>query len=59
MWLAFVLVWIAGSALLYYVLVSSAQEPRHPECMECKLTDCADCPLAVSSSGDYNVERAA
>lgn|GEM_PF-1183713 len=59
MWIAVLGGWIIGSALLYYFLVASAQEPKYPECMECHLTDCHGCPLAATSSQDYDVEQAA
>jgi len=37
--------WILGAAALYSYLVITAREPRQPECMDCRLTDCLECPL--------------
>jgi len=44
MWIGLVAGWILGSAALYAYLIASAREPHNPECIDCRLLDCTDCP---------------
>jgi hypothetical protein len=56
MLLAFIAGWVLGSASLYSYLVVTAKEPPHPECMDCDLSDCANCRIqAASDGGEYRL----
>lgn len=46
MWIAVIAAWLIGSTAMYILLVKTAREPQKGECMECRLTDCAECPHA-------------
>jgi len=57
MWIAAMLIaWIVGSVSLYYYLVATAKEPTHGECVECRRSECTDCPYLTS---EQQVRRAA
>jgi hypothetical protein len=59
MWIALIAGWVVGSAVLYVYLVKSAREPRHGECMDCNLLDCAECPLTSEQQAEQPMRRAA
>jgi hypothetical protein len=59
MWMGLIAGWILGSTMLYAYLIATAKEPRRPECMDCRLSDCADCPYLVEWREDLDVRRAA
>ena len=59
MWMGLIAGWILGSAILYACLIATAKEPRCPECMDCRLSDCADCPFLVERLEDLEIRRAA
>ena len=49
MWIAAMLIaWILGSVSLYCYLVATAKEPVHGECVECRRSECTDCPYLAS-----------
>ena len=50
MWIGFVAGWVVASVTLYAYLVASAKEPRHQECMDCRLSDCRECPHYAADS---------
>lgn len=51
--------WILGSVSLYAYLVFTAREPQHQECVECHLTQCAECPHLKASEESAPIKRAA
>lgn len=59
MWIPLLGVWVLGSVALYAYMVRSAREPRNPECMDCKLLDCAECPLLAQYTEQAPLKRAA
>jgi len=59
MWLGIIAGWILGSAAFYAYLVATAKEPRHTECMDCRLSDCAECPLLADTQDTAALRRAA
>lgn len=59
MWWIIIGGYIAGSALLYVFLVSTAGEPTHAECIDCKRTECTDCPLLEQSEVFEDVRKVA
>jgi hypothetical protein len=59
MWIGLVAGWILGSAVLYTYLVATAGEPRNPECMDCRLSDCAGCPYLAERPEELEIKRAA
>ena len=59
MWIALITGWILGSATLYACLIATAKEPRRPECMDCRLSDCTDCPYLLEQREDVPIRRAA
>ncbi|MCX8052550.1 MAG: hypothetical protein N3B12_01990 [Armatimonadetes bacterium] len=59
MWFGLIAGWIIASAVLYFYLAVTAREPSRPECMDCRLSDCAGCPLLSERSRELDVRRAA
>lgn len=49
MWIAFAVGWVLGSVSLYVYFVVTAKEPQHEECMDCRLTQCTECPYLNES----------
>ncbi|MHB9036806.1 MAG: hypothetical protein ACYC64_09070 [Armatimonadota bacterium] len=49
MWIAVIAGWIIGSAALYTYLISTAKEPKRPECFDCSLSECSQCPHGVEA----------
>ncbi|MCE5315623.1 MAG: hypothetical protein ABFD49_03910 [Armatimonadota bacterium] len=44
MWIAVIAAWLLGSTTLYVYLISTAKEPQQPECFDCALSECSQCP---------------
>jgi len=59
MWIGFVVGWVIASIALYAYLAITAREPRQPECMDCRLSDCRECPLTSKGSDARDLRRAA
>ncbi len=59
MWIGLIAGWILGSVGLYAYMIATAREPRRPECMDCRQTDCADCPIGIESPEENVIRRAA
>ena len=57
-WIAYAAGWLVGSASLYIYMVLSAKEPRNPQCVECHLSQCDECPYR-SEPADIAAQRAA
>ena len=57
-WIAFAVGWLVGSASLYVYLVLTAKEPENPQCVECHLPECHECPYR-SQPADTAALRAA
>lgn len=59
MWIMLVTGWVLASVTLYAYLVVTAREPTHDECMDCRLTDCSQCPYYGESARPDRIEKAA
>ena len=59
MWIALVTGWVVASVTLYAYLVVTAKEPRHEECMDCRLPDCRECPYFGESAKPEVLDHAA
>lgn len=59
MWIGFAAGWVIASVTLYAYLVATAKEPQHPECMDCRQSECEECPHFLHSRQSESVRRAA
>lgn len=57
-WAAFTTGWVLGCVSLYSYMLLTAQEPDKQECVDCRLTDCSECPYE-SRSEETEIKRAA
>ena len=58
-WIAFAAGWVAGSVSLYLYMVRTAKEPRDPDCVECHLPECGECPYRAQARDAVAAKRAA
>ncbi len=49
-WIAFAAGWLVGSTSLYVYMVLTAKEPNNPQCVECRLPECTECPDRAESA---------
>lgn len=58
MWIAaFVAGWVLVCVTFYAYLISTAKEPAHGECVECRRMECTDCSYLADSKQE--LKRAA
>jgi len=53
--IAFLAGWILGSVSLYSYMVLTAREPPHEECMDCRESECGNCPLVVPHEENFRL----